>query len=270
MRDAFSLLDFDDAESIDGIRGLLLRCLFAPVYYKTTEGRRFLSFCLLLDLQLLKESIIIIRNQIPSGKKSLLEAYGEVVFRAWRSAEPGPSLLEIEYGFLQGLVEAAVFARTPELGAAVRRVVGGFSNQKLQRGVDELILRVSEPIIFRGLQAANPAVRRNALLLLAELFPLRDPSLGREANESLFNRQLSLLLHRLLIDPCPAVRASAAEVAGRVLCIFWEVIPSGVATSALTRMVDELAADVASLRCGWQQCGRWGTCYGVTRCATRC
>ncbi|GJP74025.1 hypothetical protein CLOP_g4677 [Closterium sp. NIES-67] len=246
MRDAFSLLDFDDAESIDGIRGLLLRCLFAPVYYKTTEGRRFLSFCLLLDLQLLKESIIIIRNQIPSGKKSLLEAYGEVVFRAWRSAEPGPSLLEIEYGFLQGLVEAAVFARTPELGAAVRRVVGGFSNQKLQRGVDELILRVSEPIIFRGLQAANPAVRRNALLLLAELFPLRDPSLGREANESLFNRQLSLLLHRLLIDPCPAVRASAAEVAGRVLCIFWEVIPSGVATSALTRMVDELAADVAS------------------------
>ncbi|CAI5514233.1 unnamed protein product, partial [Closterium sp. Naga37s-1] len=94
--------------------------------------------------------------------------------------------------------------------------------------------------------AANPAVRRNALLLLAELFPLRDPAQGREANESLLNRQLFLLFDRLLMDPCPAVRASAAEVAGRVLCVFWEVIPSGVATSALTRMVDELAADVAS------------------------
>ncbi|CAI5997132.1 unnamed protein product [Closterium sp. NIES-64] len=246
MRDAFSQLEFSHAESIAGTRGLLLRCLFAPVYLKTTEGRRFLSFFLLLDLQLLKESILIIRNQIPSGRKSLLEAYGEVFFRTWRSAEPGPSLLEIEYGFLQGLIEAAVFARTPELGAAVRRVVGGFSNQMLQRGVDELLLRVSEPIIFRSLQAANPAVRRNALLLLAELFPLRDPAQGREANESLLNRQLSLLFDRLLMDPCPAVRASAAEVAGRVLCVFWEVIPSSVATSALTRMVDELAADVAS------------------------
>ncbi|CAI5472276.1 unnamed protein product [Closterium sp. Yama58-4] len=235
MRDAFSELDFSDVESIAGTRGLLLRCLFAPVYLKTTEGRRFLSFFLLLDLQLLKESILIIRNQIPSGRKSLLEAYGEVFFRAWRSAEPGPRLLEIEYGFLQGLIEAAVFARTPELGAAVRRVVVGFSSQMLQRGVDELLLR-----------AANPAVRRNALLLLAELFPLRDPAQGREANESLLYRQLSLLFDRLLMDPCPAVRASAAEVAGRVLCVFWEVIPSGVATSALTRMVDELAADVAS------------------------
>ncbi len=37
----------------------------------------------------------IIRNQIPSGRASLLDAYGEILLRAWRDSN-GASLLAIE------------------------------------------------------------------------------------------------------------------------------------------------------------------------------
>ncbi|KAL4571629.1 hypothetical protein LXL04_018392 [Taraxacum kok-saghyz] len=36
--------------------------------------------------ELVKESIAIIRSQIPFGRKSMPEAYADIVFRAWNSA----------------------------------------------------------------------------------------------------------------------------------------------------------------------------------------
>ena len=39
--------------------------------------------------------------------------------------------------------------------------------------MDGLLLRLYQPIVFRGLAAASPAVRRNALALLLDAFPLQ-------------------------------------------------------------------------------------------------
>lgn len=49
----------------------------------------------LLQPQLVRELGSIIRNQIPAGRKSVLDAYGDVLFRAWRDCE-GACLLEVE------------------------------------------------------------------------------------------------------------------------------------------------------------------------------
>lgn len=43
IRTAFLLLDFDD-ESIESIRSLILRCFLHPVFLRSVDGRRFLSF----------------------------------------------------------------------------------------------------------------------------------------------------------------------------------------------------------------------------------
>ena len=37
----------------------------------------------------------IVRNQIPAGRKSVLDAYGDILYRAWRDAT-GACLLEVE------------------------------------------------------------------------------------------------------------------------------------------------------------------------------
>lgn len=44
---------------------------------------------------MVRELGAIIRNQIPSGRKSVLDAYGEILFRAWRESTAA-SLLEVE------------------------------------------------------------------------------------------------------------------------------------------------------------------------------
>ena len=73
----------------------------------------------------------------------------------------------------QGLMQAAVLAASPALAAALTRLLGGLHAEKAAPGVDALLLRLYRPILFRGLAAANAAVRRNALQLLLAAFPLQ-------------------------------------------------------------------------------------------------
>lgn len=47
----------------------------------------FRSVCLpLLQVQLTRELGAIMRNQIPAGRKSVLTAYGDILYRAWQTA----------------------------------------------------------------------------------------------------------------------------------------------------------------------------------------
>ena len=43
-----------------------------------------------------------------------------------------------------------------------------------------MLLRLYHPLLFRGLAAANAAVRNNALQLLVDAFPLQDTSSSAE------------------------------------------------------------------------------------------
>jgi hypothetical protein len=45
--------------------------------------------------QLVRELGAIVRNQVPAARRSVLGAYGEVLFRAWRDAA-GACALEVE------------------------------------------------------------------------------------------------------------------------------------------------------------------------------
>lgn len=150
LREAFNLFDFED-ESIQDLKLLLVRCMIAPLYLKTEEGRRFIAFTFGLSMQLLKEMLAMIRSQIPFGRKSMLEAYGDIVFRAWKTAE-GDSKDEIENGFLQSMIEGAIQASSVVFAASVRRVLGAFINQRTKDGVDKLLFQLAEPVIFRSLQ----------------------------------------------------------------------------------------------------------------------
>jgi len=47
------------------------------------------------------------------------------------------------------LVEGAVRAATPAMAASIRRVLAGLHGEKAAPGVDAMLLRVYEPIIFR-------------------------------------------------------------------------------------------------------------------------
>ena len=153
LREAFALFDFED-ESIEDLKLLMIRCVITPLYLKTEDGRKFVAFMFGLSRQLVKEALAMIRSQIPFGRKSMLETYGDIVFQAWKHVE-GESRNEIENGFLQGLIEGAIHANSGALAASIRRVLGGFINQRTTNGVEKLLFRLTEPVIFRSLQVIN-------------------------------------------------------------------------------------------------------------------
>ncbi|KAK1301088.1 hypothetical protein QJS10_CPB13g00391 [Acorus calamus] len=252
LRDALPLLDFEDEGSIEDLRLLLVRCFVTPLYIKTDEGRRFLSFALGLNGRLAKEALAIVRSQIPFGRKSVLKAYGDVVFGAWklceRGEEEGQLFLkeEIEKGFLQGLFEGAIHGGPRSLAASIRMVLGGFIGRRaIIVDVDKLLFRLAEPLLFRSLQVANSNVRLNALHLLLDLFPLEDPDATKEVKDTLLDRQF-FLIERLLEDDCPEVRRVAVEGSCRILHLFWEVIPSPTITKLLAKIVDDMSHDMCN------------------------
>ncbi|TKY70655.1 Condensin-2 complex subunit G2 [Spatholobus suberectus] len=243
LREAFALFDFED-KSIEDLKLLLVRCVISPLYLKTEDGRRFLAFVFGLSDQLGKELLAMIRSQIPFGRKSMLEAYGDILFRAWKAAQ-GDSRSEIGNGFLQDLIEAAIHASSGAFASYIRRVLGAFINQRTTDGVEKMLYRLTEPVIFRSLQVANSNVRQNALHLLLDMFPLEDPDATKEEKDTLLDKQF-FLLERLLTDDCPEVRIIAVEGSCRVLHLFWEVVPSPIITKIITKIFDDISHDVSN------------------------
>nr|GMC66300.1 uncharacterized protein LOC109168908 [Ipomoea batatas] len=243
LREAFTLFDFDD-ESIADLKHLMMRCVISPLFLKTEDGRKFIAFMFGLSGQLAKEALAMIKSQVPFGRKSTLEAFGEIVFRAWKAAE-GESRSDIEDGFLQVLIDSAIHASSATFSASIRRILGGFIVQRTIAGVEKVLFRLAEPVIFRSLQVANSNVRQNALHLLLDLFPLEDPDATKEAKDTLVEKQF-FLLDKLVMDECPDVRVVAVEGCCRILHMFWEVIPSLTITKTITKIFDHMVHDACT------------------------
>ena len=63
-----------------------------------------------------RELTAIIRNQIPAGRKSIVDAYGEIAFQAWRNTFGG-CRFEVEHTLLQ---VRALSQQTPLRGHTFR------------------------------------------------------------------------------------------------------------------------------------------------------
>ncbi|KAM0909062.1 hypothetical protein ACQ4PT_015020 [Festuca glaucescens] len=241
LREALPLLDYTD-ESISDFKMLLLRCFVSPHFLKAEEGRKLLALVLGVSEGLAREGLELIRAQVGMmrGRRAAVVAYGEVVFRAWKDG--GWVRGEIGEDFLQGMVEAAVHAANKEVAKAARRILWAFVEQKAVAGVEKLVFRLSEPVVFRSLQVANSNVRLNALHLLLDVFPLEDPDVTKDVNDPLLEKQF-FLLDKLLMDDCPEIRAVTVEGLCRILNQFWEVIPSPTISKKLSKIVDDLSKD---------------------------
>ncbi|KAJ6670206.1 CONDENSIN-2 COMPLEX SUBUNIT G2 [Salix koriyanagi] len=115
LREAFTLFDFED-ESIEDLKMPLILTVIAPIYLKTEDGRKFLGFIFGLSMQVMKEALAMIKSRIAFGRKSVLEAYGVILFRAWKGIDWALKE-EFEDGFLQSLIEGSIYANSVVLAA---------------------------------------------------------------------------------------------------------------------------------------------------------
>ncbi|PNH03936.1 Condensin-2 complex subunit G2 [Tetrabaena socialis] len=243
MREALELLDWED-ESIHFTKVQLLTTARHPSFLKQPEGRRFIAGLFHLDAQMVAELGAVVRNQVQSGQRSTLEAYGEILFRAWRDTV-GPCAAEVE-SLLQSLMQAAILASTPALAAALRQVLNGLHDQRtLEKRIDPLLVRLYDPILPRAFGAANAEVRRNAVHLLTAAFPIMDPDAPSAEVNARLTQQLGLLLDSLA-DPCAAVREAAVAGCCHCLNLYWELIPAATSAKVIGELTGKLAFDGAS------------------------
>ncbi|KAG2500193.1 hypothetical protein HYH03_001773 [Edaphochlamys debaryana] len=243
VREVLELLDFDD-ESINDTKRLLLHAAMHPAFLRSPEGRRFVAYLFRLHPQMTNELAAIVRNQIQSGQRFALEAYGEILFRAWRDTV-GPCAAEVE-AELQALMQAAILASTPALAAAIRTVLDGLHKHRhVEKRLDPALVRLYDPILPRAFGAANAEVRRNACNLLVAAFPIIDPEAETTENDARLTHQLGLLLESLA-DPCPAVREAAVGGCAHVLNLFWEIVPAATSAKMIGDMTGKLAFDGSS------------------------
>ena len=74
------------------------------------------------------------------------------------------------------------------------QLLGYIHQQKNQKGVSEMILRLYNPFLWRALKVANPHVRANAASLLFDAFPLQEPNSTREEIDLGMQKQFDAMM----------------------------------------------------------------------------
>ncbi|NXO63515.1 CNDG2 protein, partial [Phainopepla nitens] len=126
---------------------------------------------------------------------------------------------------------------------------------KVRQGVEEMLYRLYQPILWRALKARNSEVRANAAFLFVDAFPVRDPSFTAEEMDREIQKQFEELFS-LLEDPHPVVRSAGILGVTQITAKYWEMIPSTILADLLKKITGELACDITSadVRCSVFKC----------------
>ncbi|KAK7482349.1 hypothetical protein BaRGS_00026368, partial [Batillaria attramentaria] len=246
LHSVLPLISFDVGSATE-LRNLLGQCCSSFQFLKTDEGRRFLGYVFTLNTSLVDCLHKAIKNQIPFAPKTWMPLYGDVYFRAWQKAT-GDTQKKIEVDCIQDLMNHAIHAsragRQP-LSASLFRVLNYLHHQKKQRGVDSMLLRLYDPILWRSLSVPNTVVRANSASLLLDAFPLQNPDSTAEEIDFLMQKQFDFL-QRLLNDPCPNVRSVMGEGVCRLISEYLDMVPIEVVQAILKKLLTEIVLDAAS------------------------
>ncbi|XP_020635366.3 condensin-2 complex subunit G2 isoform X1 [Pogona vitticeps] len=252
-----ALLCFDyDLEESNEVKDLLLRCFMSVAHIKKEEGRRFLSFLFTWNVNFIKMIHGTVKNQLQCFPRSLMTHIAEIYFRAWKKAS-GEILEMIEHSCIQDFMHHAIhLPRNSPLHPKVRELLSYFHKQnKCRQGVEEVLFRLYQPILWRALKATNSEVRSNAALLFVDAFPILDPSFNREDTDNEIQRQFDELFS-LLEDPQPLVRSTGVLGVSKIAFKYWEMIPATVLADLLRTLIEDLAFDTTSadVRCSVFKC----------------
>ncbi|XP_063306874.1 condensin-2 complex subunit G2 [Pelobates fuscus] len=246
--------DYNSAESNE-VKELLLLCARSVKFIKNEEGRRFITFLFSWDAKFVKVIHARIKGFLQFLQKSLMKNIAEIYFRAWKKAS-GDFLKTIENDCIQDFMHHGVHLpkRSP-VYCRVREVLAYFHQNKLRQGVDEMLCRLYQPILWRGIKAINSEVRANSAVLFVEVFPFRYPGLNHEDMDNEIQKQFDELFS-LLEDPHPIVRSAGVLGVCKISAKYWEMMPVAILTDLLKKILCDLACDTSSadVRCSVFKC----------------
>ena len=249
LRDSFACIDFANPSS-ESLQKLLLRVASNPVCLQMPEGRKFLAGLLQQDVHLVKDLHRAFRAQIPEAKPSILKSYGEIYHRAWKELrqnqddetideddEEQEEILSIreaiEHEVLQDLMYSVVHMDSPQTFQSILTVLEPLHTDKKNNEVASLLYRLYSPILWRGLAATNPRIRKNSIIVLEKVFPLHDPLNSVSMKDAVLKSTEAMQV--ALQDSDPFVRVAASGATAGICSVFWEILPSQEIRTLLNR-----------------------------------
>ncbi|NXU41448.1 CNDG2 protein, partial [Drymodes brunneopygia] len=220
------------------------------------QGRRFLSFLFGWNRNFIKMIHGTVKNQLQFFPRFLVVYISEVYFRAWKRVS-GEFIKVLEYNCIQDFMHHGIhLPRSSSVHSQVREMLSYFHKQsKVRQGVEEMLYRLYQPILWRSLKARNSEVRANAAFLFVDAFPIRDPSFNVEEMDREIQKQFEELFS-LLEDPHPVVRSTGILGVTQITSKYWEMIPPTILADLLKKITGELACDTTSadVRCSVFKC----------------
>ena len=201
----------------------------------------------------------VIRPQLTTGAKTVSAAYGKIIYQAWCDTENGSGAgvpprksltIEDQNGCqqaledcVQGLLRDGVHAVEAKYFRGVRYLLQAFHDVQRSK-LDNMLLRIYDPILWRSLKCANAQVRSQAAVMFLDVFPLQHADGRAEDNDKILQKQFDLLA-ALLTDSDHQVRAHAAQGVCHILKEYWDSLPVNTTHNILKFLVDTLSVDAS-------------------------
>ena len=235
--------------SSNALRDLLLESARTSMFYKISEGIRFLSFLFTISPTFIEHLHSKIKTIIPGANIQVATGIGEVYFKAWRSCE-GAFKTNIEELCIQDLMQCAVLAnpklpKNIKIFPPIKNILKVLHRIKNDRQAQAMLAKLYEPIIWRHLKVANSHVRANSAQLFFDAFPIEDPNLRVEERSMKQENQVQIICE-LLKDESADIRVIAVAGASVVIAKYWQILSSTDLNKIFKIFVVDLAVDASS------------------------
>ncbi|GMH86994.1 hypothetical protein TrST_g1498 [Triparma strigata] len=244
LREAFNEIAFED-DGMDIFKKFLMKTVGATSYLASDDGVKFLVYIMTVERSLTVDVQEAIKSQLVKANAKQLRTYGEVYLRAWKGCVDEKTRSDIEEVCLQPLMEASMTVTSSNLARNIRKCLEPVHAAKTDPEVDGLLFKLYNPILWRNVNAANGHVRIFASGVLADTFPLHDPSADAQAKIATIQKGVDAL-SSLLVDKDVRVRVAASENSAKVLSAMWDHLPVKDVRQLLNIIVTQQACDSSS------------------------
>jgi condensin-2 complex subunit G2 len=245
IKEALLVFDFKNP-SLNVLKNTIYKACSSPHFLKSLCGRRYLSYAFSLEPLLTCGFIDLIKNKLPSERKSVLSTLGDVLFRSWFKSNDQCKLVLDEA--LQTFTRSSIICGNKKIQTRLQILIKSFNRKKDIKHVNSLLYKCYDPLLINSFWAPNAIVRKNALLIMGEVYPIQDPSRkSSDINEALIIQQ-NALFHSLS-DNCPEIRSTTANILSLLLLKFLPSFPAGFACKVFAFFSQVLVFDMTSTKC---------------------
>ncbi|XP_077492745.1 condensin-2 complex subunit G2-like [Amblyomma americanum] len=240
----YDTVEMDSSERML-LRDQLVPCAVSANYLDSAKGRKVVSFLLTLDKSLVSAIQKKVNGVLPLMTSAHVQALAQVYVCAWKAVAGKEQATVLEEN-IQKIMDWTV---NGDISSAHQtnlfRFLRGLHAARKDRALARMLYQCYLPILWRGLKALHYKVRLRSARIFFDSFPLLESTAAPEMEQELAEN--FRIMHALLVDSVPDIRAVAVRGVCKVLTDFFEIIPVHERKALGDDLINKNAVDLNSL-----------------------